>query len=76
MTPGEMVNSQILNDQGVWPDLIQGSQGLNQLPPLPLLDQGVKGDVELPPALAADLDQGGNFGQAEVGSVGPGAEGL
>ena len=76
MTPGEMVNSQILNDQGVWPDLIQGSQCLNQFPPLPLLDQGVKGDVELPPALAADLNQGGNFGQAEVGSVGPGAKGL
>ncbi len=76
MTPSQMVNSQILNDQGIWSDLIQGSQCLNQLPPLTLLDQGIKGDVELPSALAADLNQGGNFGQAEVGGVGPGAKGF
>ena len=76
MTPGQMVNSQILNDQGIWSDLIQGSQCLNQLSPLPLLDQGVEGDVELAVALSANLDQRGNFGQAEVGGVSPGAKGL
>jgi hypothetical protein len=76
MASGQMVDSQILNDQGVWSDLIQGSQRLNQFPPFPLLDQGVEGDVELPRALATDLDERGNFGQAEVGGVSAGAKGF
>ena len=76
MAPGQMIDPQILDDQGIRADLVEGGQGLDEFPPLPLLDQGIEGDVEFPAALAADLDQRRDLRQAEVGGIGPGAKGL
>lgn len=71
-----MVDTKILNNQSIRGDLIEGGQSFDKLPALPLLYQGIEGDVELAATLPADLDEGRELGQAEVGSVGPGAEGF
>jgi hypothetical protein len=76
VAPGQMIDTKILNNQGIWTDLIQSSQGLDKLSPLPLLYQGIESNIELAAALTADLDQRGHFSQAKVGSVSPGAKGF
>ncbi len=76
VAPGQMVDTQVLNYQGIRTDLIKGSQSFDELPALSFLYQGIESDVELAAALAADLDQRRYFGQAEVGCVGPGAKGF
>jgi hypothetical protein len=71
-----MVDPQVLDNQGIRADLIEGGQSFHKLPLLPLFYQGVEGDVELAPALAADLDQRRHISQTEIGRVSPGTEGF